>query len=235
MVSFIERFTKEWRKLSPEAKQHEKEIILKSISMHPELRNFFFDFTINEQGKYYGMEANVEREAYRKIIRYTKLLPAELRFIIPRPKYYINLAKSVNQGNELIKALENRFAKQFKYFEEKSYIEFVKQLRKSPDPRVQKALSILDHQQVNLVMHRKRERRDEIRAFGFANQFATGTSGGTFSPEMRDKAEAGRLGISPEEYENYSSYLKAKWITNSVIYFLQMTRSIAFSDGIICI
>lgn len=210
---FIESFVKIWSKLPAVEQEKERAIIAASIRAYPEL-NLFFDFDVTkDKTSYFPIEATIEREIYRKLATYMRLLPRDLQFRLARPKYDTTVAKSINLGIELVKNLEKNFEDLFFETEGISYETYVQQLRRSENKTIQKAIELIEMGHINFVMHRQEGRREDIMISGLVNQFVTGTSGGSLSPEMRNQTESHMLNVPTTEYTNYSAHVKPKYGT----------------------
>ncbi|MBL7544043.1 MAG: hypothetical protein JNL11_09510 [Bdellovibrionaceae bacterium] len=210
---FVEDFVKIWNKM-PLAEQHkERAIITSSIKAYPEL-SLFFNFGASvDQTSYFPIEAAIEREIYRKLVTYIRLLPRDLHFRLARPKYDATVAQSIGLGVELVKKLEKNFEELFFETEGISYDTYVQRLRRSEDKMIQKAVEFVERGHIDLVMHRQERRREDILISGFLNQFVTGTSGGSLSPEMRNQTESLMLNVPSVDYVNYSVHVKPKYGT----------------------
>lgn len=210
---FVEEFIKVWKKMKPDQQVREKNIILESIRLYDEL-NLFFNFVSSaDRVSFRPVESKLEREAYRRVLSLIRLLPVELRFQIARPKYDYSAQESIFRSKDIIKNLESNIEDLFLKVEGITYEGYVKRLRNSKDERIIRSLHILDNNQMHFTMHRQETRREDIVISGFLNQFITHTSGGTLSPEARDKTESAMLNMPSEMYQNLSALVKPKYGT----------------------
>lgn len=165
--------------------------------------------------------APTERElkvAYQHLLlELNRVLPRELRLPVTRFKQDERLETLKSEAVDYMKKFEKFYTTLIKQSDYKSYKQFEKELRESTDPNVQKAIQLIDNNQLQVVMRRPVSGRFWVPKVGFQNQFVTSSSKGLLSPRDRNRAE--RNLYNQEDLETYSAHdpeFKPKYGTLSV-------------------
>lgn len=117
-------------------------------------------------------------------------------------------------GRALIQNLEKEFDKAISTTGYADYEAFEKMLRSSTDPNIQKAIQLLDRNQIRVAIRRPEAGRFWVPKTGFQNQFVTGSSRGSLSADLRNNAENQLYGFGDvTRYAALDPELKPKYAT----------------------
>lgn len=154
----------------------------KLLSMHQDVKQ-------NKKTTYQPTERELKRAYQFYVLELNKVLPRELRLPLAHLQAE-NRAQTMNkEAGSYIKGVEQRFENLLKNLPSGSYEKFIENLRKSDDPDVQLAISMIEKNELQVVMRRPPNARFWVPKVGFQNQFITGSSRGSLSPDTRNYAE----------------------------------------------
>lgn len=162
-----------------------------------------------------------ERElklAYQFYVRQlNRILPKEARVPLVHLAPDARMAEINKDAATYMKTVEKNFLKIFHNTGYETYKKYVETLKSNPDPLVQKAIKLIEGDQIQVVMRRPVQARFWVPKVGFQNQFVTKSSRGTLDAGFRNTAERNLYNV--EEQANYSARdaeFKPKYGTLSV-------------------
>lgn len=202
--------------LTAEQKAREALAFSQAISGNEALRNFFAALQNPTTNKYQPTDYDLRRQFVSRVVELLHTLPPDFYPRIGKMKYdtrFVNLNKD---AVHLVQDLDKHFDEWFTKTEGKTYEQWEKEIRASQDPMIQKAIALLDQDQMQIVMRRPENGRFWIPKVGFQNQFVSGSSKGFLGKQGRYNAEASMLGMTQEQYHPLDDELKPKYGTMAI-------------------
>lgn len=174
--------------------------------------------TIDKKNKAYQPTEREMKVAYQKLIlELNRALPKELRVPMSRFKEDERMTALKTEAATFIKGTETKFENLMVLSPYKSYGEFERQLRASTDPEVQRAIQLVDKDQLQVVIRRPMSSRFWVPKVGFHNQFVTGSSKGFLDKDRRNQAERNLYTLDhSSDYDARDPEFKPKYGTLSV-------------------
>jgi len=160
----------------------------------------------------YGPSDFALRKAFRdEFESIMELLPPNVRVKLNAIPADRNKAALVQEAKDIITQQEERVRELYPTSNYKNVTELVDTIRAKGAPEVKENLELLLNEDFEFAMRRPEGGRFWIPKVGFHNQHVTGRSKGNYSPEGRDRGEAGLLGVAKENYESRDNDLKPKY------------------------
>jgi hypothetical protein len=139
--------------------------------------------------RYQPTEYKLKLEYQRLLGKLNHELPRGARIPIQRLPVDLRRGRINQEAREFMREFEKSFEQRFPTTGYRTYEEYEAYLRNSDNPEIKKALEMIDKGQIEVVIRRPESGRFWVPKVGLQNQYVTGSSGGTFDPAFRKKAE----------------------------------------------
>src|SRR5437868_1227072 len=186
----VDQYTAELQQMTPEQRHEERKQLLRLVEATPTVSALFDIVAEPQRQEYLPTQYDLKRQLTSKMIAIIKNLPPEFRPKVGKLHYDQRRQKLNKDAANLMAEQERRFDSLFEGTGFKNYAEYESSLRKSTDPLVQKAIQLIDRDQIEVAMRRPENGRFWIPKTGFQNQFISGTSRGTNNKTGRYNAES---------------------------------------------
>jgi hypothetical protein len=153
--------------------------------------------------RYKPTEYKLKLEYQRLLGKLNHELPRGARISIQRLPVDLRRGRINQEAREFMREFEKSFEQRFSTTGYKTYEEYEAYLRNSDNPEIKKALEMIDKGQIEVVIRRPESGRFWVPKVGIQNQYVTGSSRGTFSPDGRQMGEKRLYDIMDEEAYNY--------------------------------
>ncbi|MBS1969817.1 MAG: hypothetical protein JSU04_05895 [Bdellovibrionales bacterium] len=161
--------------------------------------------------KYTPTKYDLRMSFYNKLSEALKSLPPEFRFSVGQVPGDKRLAKINDKARKFMREHEALFEKTIPSTGYSDYAAYEKAVRSSADPVVQRAVALIDQNQLDVYIRRPEQGRFWIPMTGFQNQFVTDSSRGYMGKEGRNGVESLLTDRNVAEYSKLDNELKPKY------------------------